>query len=48
LPERQKDMSGMARPIKGLAIPYMPVRRRGGVFRPVDWVKADAWPAGVV
>jgi CubicO group peptidase (beta-lactamase class C family) len=31
-----------------LAIPYMPVRRRGGVFRPVDWVKADAWPAGVV
>jgi CubicO group peptidase (beta-lactamase class C family) len=31
-----------------LAIPYMPVRRRGGLFRPVDWVKADAWPAGVV
>jgi CubicO group peptidase (beta-lactamase class C family) len=31
-----------------LAIPYMPVRRRAGVFRPVDWVKADAWPAGVV
>jgi CubicO group peptidase (beta-lactamase class C family) len=31
-----------------LAIPYMPVRRRTGVFRPVDWVKADAWPAGVV
>lgn len=31
-----------------LAIPYMPVRRRPGVFRPVDWVKADAWPAGVV
>src|SRR5512143_2542188 len=31
-----------------LAIPYMPVRRRSGVFRPVDWVKADAWPAGVV
>ncbi len=31
-----------------LAIPYMPVRRRPGLFRPVDWVKADAWPAGVV
>jgi CubicO group peptidase (beta-lactamase class C family) len=31
-----------------LAIPYMPVRRRAGVFQPVDWVKADAWPAGVV
>lgn len=31
-----------------LAIPYMPVRRRPGVFTPVDWVKADAWPAGVV
>jgi len=31
-----------------LAIPYMPVRRRAGMFRPVDWVKADAWPAGVV
>jgi len=31
-----------------LAIPYMPVRRRAGIFRPVDWVKADAWPAGVV
>jgi len=31
-----------------LAVPYMPVRRRAGVFRPVDWVKADAWPAGVV
>jgi len=31
-----------------LAIPYMPVRRKTGVFRPVDWVKADAWPAGVV
>ncbi|HDT14544.1 MAG TPA: class A beta-lactamase-related serine hydrolase [Candidatus Aminicenantes bacterium] len=31
-----------------LAIPYMPVRRRAGVYRPVDWVKADAWPAGVV
>jgi len=31
-----------------LAIPYMPVRRRTGIFRPVDWVKADAWPAGVV
>lgn len=31
-----------------LAIPYMPVRRRGGVFRPMDWVKADAWPAGIV
>lgn len=31
-----------------LAIPYMPVRRRPGMFRPVDWVKADAWPAGVV
>jgi CubicO group peptidase (beta-lactamase class C family) len=31
-----------------LAIPYMPVRRRTGVFRPVDWVKADAWPAGIV
>jgi len=31
-----------------LAIPYMPVRRRSGIFRPVDWVKADAWPAGVV
>lgn len=31
-----------------LAIPYMPVRRRAGLFRPVDWVKADAWPAGVV
>lgn len=31
-----------------LAIPYMPVRRRTGVYRPVDWVKADAWPAGVV
>ncbi len=31
-----------------LAIPYMPVRRRSGVYRPVDWVKADAWPAGVV
>jgi CubicO group peptidase (beta-lactamase class C family) len=31
-----------------LAIPYMPVRRRPGVFQPVDWVKADAWPAGVV
>jgi CubicO group peptidase (beta-lactamase class C family) len=31
-----------------LAIPYMPVRRRTGVFRPVDWVKADTWPAGVV
>lgn len=30
-----------------LAIPYMPVRRRG-VFRPVDWAKADVWPAGVV
>jgi len=31
-----------------LAIPYMPVRRRAGIYRPVDWVKADAWPAGVV
>jgi len=31
-----------------LAIPYMPVRRRAGVFQAVDWVKADAWPAGVV
>ena len=31
-----------------LAIPYMPVRRRTGIYRPVDWVKADAWPAGVV
>ena len=31
-----------------LAIPYMPVRRRAGTFRPVDWVKADTWPAGVV
>jgi len=31
-----------------LAIPYIPVRRRAGIFRPVDWVKADAWPAGVV
>jgi CubicO group peptidase (beta-lactamase class C family) len=31
-----------------LAIPYMPVRRRSGLYRPVDWVKADAWPAGVV
>jgi CubicO group peptidase (beta-lactamase class C family) len=29
-----------------LAIPYMP-RRRGG-FQAVDWVKADAWAAGVV
>ncbi len=31
-----------------LAIPYLPVRRQAGVYRPVDWVKADAWPAGVV
>ena len=31
-----------------LAIPYVPVRRRTGVYRPVDWVKADAWPAGIV
>lgn len=30
-----------------LAIPYMPVSRRG-VFLPVDWAKADVWPAGVV
>jgi CubicO group peptidase (beta-lactamase class C family) len=31
-----------------LAIPYLPVRRRTGIYSPVDWVKADAWPAGVV
>ncbi len=30
-----------------LAIPYMPVRRRG-MYMPIDWAKADVWPAGVV
>jgi CubicO group peptidase (beta-lactamase class C family) len=45
---RDTDFEPRADMAERLAIPYMPVRRRPGVFRPVDWVKADAWPAGVV
>lgn len=49
-PVEMRDTAFEPRPdmAERLAIPYMPVRRRTGVFRPVDWVKADVWPAGVV
>lgn len=48
-PLEMKDMAFEPRPdmAERLAIPYIPVRRRG-VYRPVDWAKADVWPAGVV
>lgn len=33
--------------VERLAIPYVPTKRRG-VFKPVDWARANVWPAGLV
>jgi len=43
---RDTDFEPRADMAERLAIPYMKARRGG--FRPVDWVKADVWAAGVV
>ncbi len=49
LPCDMRDTAFEPRPdmAERLAIPYIPTRQRG-LFQPVDWVKADVWPAGIV